>query len=94
MLKKKKKQGLGVDLSLEYYHQQVDLKKIVRELYDFGVLTDEMKKHLLTSVNIRNKHIHFSFMDIDSFDKELSESFYYLFREIDKLVQKYKVNFL
>ena len=29
-------------------------------------------------------------MDIDSFDKELSESYYQLFREVDGLVQKFK----
>lgn len=82
--------GFKFDLTLEYYHEKIDLRRIVYELSDYGLLNDELKKHLLTSVKLRNRHIHFSFMDIDSFDKELSEGYYTLFREVDKIIQKFK----
>ena len=88
--KKHKDDGIKYDLSMEYYHERIDLRRIVYELSDYGLLTDELKRHLLTSVKLRNRHIHFSFMDIDSYDKELSEGFYTLFREVDKIVQKFK----
>lgn len=88
--KKHKDDGITYDLSMEYYHERIDLRRIVYELFDYGLLTDELKRHLLTSVKLRNRHIHFSFMDIDSYDKELSEGYYTLFREVDKIVQKFK----
>lgn len=87
---KKKEDGYGLELSLEYYHESIDLKRIVYELHDNGLLTTELKYNLITSITIRNRHIHFSFMNIDSYDRELSDSFYELFREVDKIVQKYK----
>jgi len=88
--KKHKDDGLTYDLSMEYYHERVDLRRIIYELSDYGLLTDDLKINLLTSVKLRNRHIHFSFMNMESFDKELSEGFYFLFREVDKIVQKFK----
>lgn len=87
---RRKREGSDIDLSLEYYHERIDLKNVIYDLQEGGLLTEELKKDLILSVNIRNKHIHFSFMDVDSFDKELSESFYTLFREIDRIIQKLK----
>ena len=75
---------------LETYHKMVDLKRIVNELGNNQWIPQELKRNLITGVEIRNKHIHFSFMGLESYDKDLSESFYYLFREVDKLLQKHK----
>ena len=88
--KKHKDDGMKFELSLEYYHRNIDLRTIVYELFDYGLFNEELKKHLLTSLKLRNRHIHFSFVDIDSYDKELSEGYYILFREVDRIVQKFK----
>lgn len=84
------KKGWRYNLTIGHYHQNVDLKRVVYRLHEYGLLTDELKRNLLTSCDLRNRHIHFSFMDIDSFDKELSEGFFHLFREVDKVIQKFK----
>jgi hypothetical protein len=83
-------QTTGSYLTLETFHKEVDLRKVIRELFDSNWLTETDYKTLQLSVNIRNKHIHFSFMGLESYDKELSETYYNLFREIDKMVQKRK----
>ena len=81
----------GDNLSLEYYHQRVDLKKIVNELYsEHRLFDDGVKKSLLRSIDIRNRFIHFSFMKPNVYTKELCEVFYILFREVDKEVQNFK----
>ena len=79
------------DLSLEHYHMNVDLKKIVRELYSIHNLFDEgVKKSLNRSIDIRNRFIHFSFMKPDVYTEELSNVFYTLFREVDEEIRKFK----
>ena len=83
-------QTTGSYLTLETFHKEVDLRRVIRKLFDSNWLTETEHKTLQLSVNIRNKHIHFSFMGLESYDKELSETYYYLFREIDKMVQKRK----
>jgi|TARA_B110000879_G_C11130775_1_gene495927 hypothetical protein len=81
----------GDDLSLEHYHMNVDLKKIVRELYSIHNLFDEgVKKSLNRSIDIRNRFIHFSFMKPDVYTEELSNVFYTLFREVDEEIRKFK----
>ena len=81
----------GDNLSLEYYHQRVDLKKIVNELYsEHRLFDDGVKKSLLRSIDIRNRFIHFSFMKPNVYTKELCEVFYTLYREVDKEVQNFK----
>ena len=80
----------GNYLTLETFHKEVDLRNVLRDLYHSKWLTESEHRTLQLSVNIRNKHIHFSFMGLESYDKELSETYYYLFREIDKMVQKRK----
>ena len=83
----------GDDLSLEHYHMNVDLKKIVRELYSIHNLFDEgVKKSLNRSIDIRNRFIHFSFMKPDVYTEELSNVFYTLFREVDDEIRKFKKN--
>lgn len=81
----------GDNLSLEYYHQNVDLKKIVRELYQTHRLFDEgVKKSLDRSIDIRNRFIHFSFMKPNVYNEELCNVFYTLFREVDEEIRKFK----
>ena len=81
----------GDDLSLEHYHMNVDLKKIVRELYSIHNLFDDgVKKSLDRSIDIRNRFIHFSFMKPDVYTEELSNVFYTLFREVDEEIRKFK----
>ena len=81
------------NLSLEYYHKNVDLKKIIRELYSKHKLFDDgVKKSLDRSIDIRNRFIHFSFMKPNVYSKELCEVFYTLFREVDKEIRNFKRN--
>lgn len=81
----------GDNLSLEYYHQNVDLKKIVRELHQTHRLFDDgVKKSLDRSIDIRNRFIHFSFMKPDVYTEELCNVFYTLFREVDEEIRKFK----
>jgi hypothetical protein len=81
----------GDNLTLEYYHQTVDLKKIVRELYQKHRLFDDgVKKSLDRSIDIRNRFIHFSFMKPDVYTEELCNVFYTLFREVDEEIRKFK----
>ena len=81
----------GDDLSLEHYHMNVDLKKIVRELYSIHNLFDDgVKKSLDRSIDIRNRFIHFSFMKPDVYTEELCNVFYTLFREVDEEIRKFK----
>ena len=81
----------GDNLSLEHYHQNVDLKKIVRELYQTHRLFDDgVKKSLDRSIDIRNRFIHFSFMKPDLYTEELCKVFYTLFREVDEEIRKFK----
>jgi hypothetical protein len=69
----------------------VDLKKIVRELYSKHSLFDDgVKKSLDRSIDIRNRFIHFSFMKPDVYTEELSNVFYTLFREVDEEIRKFK----
>ena len=79
------------DLSLEYYHKHIDLKKIVKELYSIHNLFDDgVKKSLDRSIDIRNRFIHFSFMKPDVYTEELCNVFYTLFREVDEEIRKFK----
>jgi hypothetical protein len=87
---KKKSVGLQIDQNLSTYHKNNSLNNVVSQLNEWGVFKPDLFMNLLTCTDIRNKQIHYSFMDINSFDKELSESYYQLFREVDKLVQKFK----
>mgnify|MGYP000660465847 CR=1 FL=1 len=87
---KNKQGGKNFELNLSTYHKKNSLMNVVRDLNEWGVLKPDIFRNLLTSVDIRNKQIHFSFIGIDSFDKELSESYYELFREVDKLIQTFK----
>lgn len=81
----------GNNLSLEHYHQNVDLKKIVRELYSIHNLFDDgVKKSLDRSIDIRNRFIHFSFMKPNVYTEELCKVFYTLFREVDEEIRKFK----
>ena len=81
----------GINLTLEYYHQNVDLKKIVRELHQIHRLFDEgVKKSLDRSIDIRNRFIHFSFMKPNVYTEELCNVFYTLFREVDMEIRKFK----
>ena len=81
----------GNDLSLEHYHQNVDLKKIVRELHSVHHLFDEgVKRSLNKSIDIRNRFIHFSFMKPDVYTEELCKVFHTLFREVDEEIRKFK----
>jgi len=68
-IQKQKKEGFGLELSLEYYHESIDLKRIVYELSDNGLLTTELKYDLITSITIRNRHIHSKPKGIDKQDK-------------------------
>jgi hypothetical protein len=81
----------GDNLSLEHYHMNVDLKKIVRELYSKHSLFDDgVKKSLDRSIDIRNRFIHFSFMKPNVYTEELCNVFYTLFREVDEEIRKFK----
>lgn len=81
----------GDNLSLEHYHMNVDLKKIIRELYSKHSLFDDgVKKSLDRSIDIRNRFIHFSFMKPDVYTEELCNVFYTLFREVDEEIRKFK----
>jgi hypothetical protein len=81
----------GNSLSLEYYHQTVDLKRIIRELHSpYLIFDDRVKKTLDKSVDIRNRFIHFSFIKPDVYSKNLCNTFYILFREVDKEIQNFK----
>lgn len=87
---KKKQVGFEVNQSLSTYHKHDSFWEIITQMNEWGVIKSELFSNLLRCNDIRNKQIHYSFMDIDSFDKELSESYYQLFREVDGLVQKFK----
>lgn len=81
----------GNNLSMEYYHQNVDLKKIIRELHSPYLLFDDRVRNTLNkSIDIRNRFIHFSFIKPDVYSKNLCNTFYILFREVDKEIQNFK----
>lgn len=81
----------GYNLSLEEYHKSVDLKKIIRELSSTYSLFDEkVRNTLFKSIEIRNRFIHFSFIKPDVYTESLCETFYILFREVDKEIQDFK----
>jgi hypothetical protein len=81
----------GDNLSLEYYHQTVDLKKIIRELHSQYLLFDDKVRNTLNkSIDIRNRFIHFSFIKPDVYSKRLCNTFYVLFRETDKEIRNFK----
>lgn len=81
----------GDSLSLEYYHQTVDLKKIIRELHStYSLFDDKVRNTLNKSIDIRNRFIHFSFIKPDVYSKKLCNTFYILFREVDKEIQNFK----
>ncbi len=81
----------GYNLSLEEYHKNVDLKKIIRELSSTYSLFDEkVRNTLFKSIEIRNRFIHFSFIKPDVYTESLCETFYILFRDVDKKIQDFK----
>ena len=81
----------GYNLSLEFYHKTVDLKRIISELHSPHLLFDDLvKKTLDKSVDIRNRFIHFSFIKPDVYSKRLCNTFYILFREVDKEIRNFK----
>jgi hypothetical protein len=67
-----------------------DVKDVIKELKSYGWVDDVLRDKLFNTLDIRNKHIHFSFMGIENFSEDLCKGFYNQFREIDKLIKKYK----
>ncbi|NVK74067.1 MAG: hypothetical protein HWE24_11325 [Oceanospirillaceae bacterium] len=85
----------GSDFSLQHYHSTFpSLKRVVEELHEERILTEDEVRMYKRSVVVRNRYIHFSFMNQDVYTKELCEEFLYLFREVDKKVQLFKKNFM
>jgi hypothetical protein len=83
--------GYGSDLTLEHYHSHFpSLKRILWELSERDIIDHEEFRVLNRSVIVRNRYVHFSFMSQDVYTKELSETFYDLFREVDSIVQRFK----
>lgn len=81
----------GYSLSLEEYHQTIDLKKIIRELYStYSLFDDKVRNTLNKSIDIRNRFIHFSFIKPNVYSKKLCNTFYILFREVDKEIRNFK----
>jgi hypothetical protein len=81
----------GNSLSLEHYHQTVDLKKIIRELHStYSLFDDKVRNTLNKSIDIRNRFIHFSFIKPNVYSKNLCNTFYILFREVDKEIRNFK----
>ena len=81
----------GYSLSLEEYHQTVDLKKIIRELHStYSLFDNKVRNTLNKSIDIRNRFIHFSFIRPDVYSKKLCNTFYILFREVDKEIRNFK----
>lgn len=81
----------GEDLSLKQLNQELKTPKVmIKELWNNHTISQTMYKDLKNSLDIRGNHIHYIFMDLDSMDKELSMSFYKLFRRVDKIVQRYR----
>lgn len=81
----------GYSLSLEEYHKTVDLKKIIRELHStYFLFDDKVRNTLNKSIDIRNRFIHFSFIKPSVYSKNLCNTFYILFREVDKEIRDFK----
>lgn len=81
----------GNNLSLEYYHENVPLMKLVKSLQrDFNLYDKRVLDSMIRSVEIRNRFIHFSFMKPDVYTEELCKIFYTLFREVDKEIRDFK----
>lgn len=81
----------GNNLSLEYYHENVPLMKLVKSLQrDFNLYDKRVLDSMIRSVEIRNRFIHFSFMKPDVYTEELCKIFYTLFREVDKEIRNFK----
>ena len=81
----------GYDLSLEHYHKEIPLWRVITELNkNHSIYDRNIKQQLLDLNTIRNRFIHFSFMKPDVYTKELSEVFYTIFRELDSEVRKFK----
>ena len=81
----------GKDLSVRQLNQELKTPKVmIKELWNNHTISQTMYKDLKNSLDIRGNHIHYIFMDLDSMDKELSMSFYKLFRRVDKIVQRYR----
>jgi hypothetical protein len=81
----------GNNLSLEYYHENVPLMKLIKSLhYEHKLYDKRVLDSMIRSVEIRNRFIHFSFMKPDVYTEELCKIFYTLFREVDKEIRNFK----
>ena len=64
---------------------------LTRELHSPYLLFDDRVRNTLNkSIDIRNRFIHFSFIKPDVYSKNLCNTFYILFREVDKEIQNFK----
>jgi len=75
---------------LEEIYKRNDVKDVVREIKKYNWMDDKFRDSLFNTLDIRNKHIHFSFMGFENFTEDICNGFYNQFREVDKLIRKYK----
>jgi hypothetical protein len=75
---------------LEEIYKRNDVKDVVREIKKYNWMDDKFRDSLFNTLDIRNKHIHFSFMGFENFTEDICNGFYNQFREVDKLIRNYK----
>ena len=90
LIHKNRKDGKDEIPELEKIFRSIDVKEVIKELKKYGWIDDGLRDKLFNTLDLRNKHIHFSFMGIENFSEDLCSGFYTQFREVDKLIRKYK----
>ncbi len=75
---------------LEKIFRSIDVGDSIKQLKKYGWIDDILRDKLFSTLDVRNKHIHFSFMGLDNFTEDLCNGFYKQFREVDGLIRKYK----
>lgn len=90
LIHKNREEGIDEIPDLEKIFRSIDIKDVIRELKKYGWIDDVFRDKIFRTVDIRNKHIHFSFMGYDNFTDDLCNGFYLQFRGVDKLIKKYK----
>ena len=68
-----------------------EIKEMLNLITSAYLLFDDRVRNTLNkSIDIRNRFIHFSFIKPDVYSKNLCNTFYILFREVDKEIQNFK----
>jgi len=90
IIHKNREMGIQEVPELEKFFRGIDVKETIKELHKYGWISDKVKDRLFLTIDVRNKHIHFSFIGFDNFTEDLCNGFYQQFREVDSIIKKYK----